>query len=433
MTGAELRDLDRTTSTAVVELLSEYRRKQDALREQSSEVARLFEEVLTAADREATDIVAHARADVRRIVVDAWRDVLALTTQLQAIAEGDGHEPGIGLARDRLIETRRELCHVLDEARLELESLEQTAARRPFSDPAAVLGPTGEVAVEPPAVESPRSDPEPAERAGDARPGRRSRLVGTAVAAFFVIAATVVTAALFFVAWADGRKTASTDRASAPIANARSSANPSALSPSPRSAAAASLLKEPQHGVVAAVVNDSDRRVPRRVGEGVTRDIASKPVSSALAGSQPTNQRLTAPPPLPVATGGTSTTVQPADDRQEIAARAERWLDAYYRGDGATTSSMSTTVGTISDERQPGDRLPPGLAVKRSLEGLTFQFAGDNAILSGRMIEQAETGGGESIRRISWISQMWTRERGEWKLMDVRMAGEIRRPPGPRF
>jgi hypothetical protein len=435
MTGVEQRDPDRSAPSPVVDLLDDYRHKQHALREQAEQVARLREEVLTAADREAAAIVAHARSEVRRVVVDAWRDVLALTTKLDAIADGDDHEREVGRVRDRLVETRRELHSVIEEARAELESLEQTAApQRRVSDRPLAGAKVEDVAGTTSAAETPRSDPEPAEGSPDVQPGRQNRLVGRTVAALSLIASVAVTAALFFIATReDSRKASPAGRPVAATRNAQSLPPSSAAVKSPDSTTGAAAANGAQQRAEPIAVSKAGRQASGLGGEVATRTAAAKPASGTAPANQPTGQRpLGAPAPGAVATAGSSGVGQPAGDRTELTQRAERWLDAYYRGDGATTSSMSVSVGNITDERKSDERLPPGLAVKRSLEGLTFQFAGDTAILSGRMIEQAQTGA-EPIRRVSWISQMWSKDSGEWKLMDVRMAGDIRRPPGPQF
>src|SRR5437868_2617159 len=69
----------------VPKLMDDYRRREEALRKQSDEVARLRGEVLIAADREALTIVSNARAEIRRIIVNARRELLGLAAQIQAI------------------------------------------------------------------------------------------------------------------------------------------------------------------------------------------------------------------------------------------------------------------------------------------------------------------------------------------------------------
>jgi len=72
------------TANNVPSLIHDYRAQRDAWREQARNLARMREEVLTAADREAKDIVSTARGDVRRILLKARRDLLVLAAQVRA-------------------------------------------------------------------------------------------------------------------------------------------------------------------------------------------------------------------------------------------------------------------------------------------------------------------------------------------------------------
>ena len=105
-------------------------------------VARLRGEVLSAAESEAAEIVATARAEVRRIIVNArGNDLLGLAAQIQVItdtapelgtADTPSLEPllpasdGIDL-RDRLLGARRDVRRVLDEARPDIDGLRENA------------------------------------------------------------------------------------------------------------------------------------------------------------------------------------------------------------------------------------------------------------------------------------------------------------------
>ena len=72
------------TTNTVPALIHDYRAQRDAWREQARNLARMREEVLAAADREARDIVTAARADVRQILLKARRDLLVLAAQVRA-------------------------------------------------------------------------------------------------------------------------------------------------------------------------------------------------------------------------------------------------------------------------------------------------------------------------------------------------------------
>ena len=79
----------------------------------------------------------------------------------------------------------------------------------------------------------------------------------------------------------------------------------------------------------------------------------------------------------------------------------------------------------LLDQRATDERMPRGLSVQRTLEGLTFQFAGETAVLSARMMERADIAGEKHTVR-SWLSQTWLRESGKWRLIDVRLLGDAR-------
>src|SRR5688572_15064851 len=118
----------------VPSLIHDYRAQRDAWREQARNLARMREEVLTAADHEARGIVSAARADVRRILLKARRDLLVLAAQVRAAGRlGDGEETveapdflpvdDLGQAQNALTTARHDIRRVLDESRPELEGL----------------------------------------------------------------------------------------------------------------------------------------------------------------------------------------------------------------------------------------------------------------------------------------------------------------------
>ena len=111
--------------------------------------------------------------------------------------------------------------------------------------------------------------------------------------------------------------------------------------------------------------------------------------------------------------------------RAVLTRAAERWLDAHYRQDGGTMRSLESRGMKVSDERLPDERLPTGLDARRTLERVTFQFVGDSAIFTARMTEQASFGA-ESLRYVSWVSQVWIREAGQWRLVDVRLLSDAK-------
>jgi hypothetical protein len=135
MDGPDYPQDDRPeTPTNVPALIHDYRAQREAWREQARNLARMREEVLTAADREARDIVSSARADVRRILLKARRDLLVLAAQVRAAGRlGDADDTpetvnllpadDLGQASHTLTSARHDVRRVLDESRPELEGL----------------------------------------------------------------------------------------------------------------------------------------------------------------------------------------------------------------------------------------------------------------------------------------------------------------------
>jgi hypothetical protein len=118
----------------VPSLIHDYRAQREAWREQARNLARMREEVLTAADHEARGIVSAARADVRRILLKARRDLLVLAAQVRAAGRlGDGDDTvdtfnflpsnDLGQAQNALTTARHDIRRVLDESRPELDGL----------------------------------------------------------------------------------------------------------------------------------------------------------------------------------------------------------------------------------------------------------------------------------------------------------------------
>jgi hypothetical protein len=152
------------------------------------------------------------------------------------------------------------------------------------------------------------------------------------------------------------------------------------------------------------------------------------PGRGALRGGTPDALPNRVPPPTASAAQGagpsTATPSPSGDASAELTSAAQRWLDAYYRRDPINATLPATREAKISDERAPADRLQPGLNnVRRTLDRLTFQFVGESAILTALMKEQA-TVAGEPKQYSAWISQIWLRESGQWRLMQVRMISD---------
>lgn len=126
--------VNRGSASKFPSLIHDYRAQREAWREQARNLARMREEVLAAADHEARGIVSTARADVRRILLKARRDLLVLAAQVRAAGRlGEGEDTidtpnflpadDFGQAHNALTTARHDIRRVLDESRPELEGL----------------------------------------------------------------------------------------------------------------------------------------------------------------------------------------------------------------------------------------------------------------------------------------------------------------------
>jgi hypothetical protein len=110
----------------------------------------------------------------------------------------------------------------------------------------------------------------------------------------------------------------------------------------------------------------------------------------------------------------------------ELTNAAQRWLDAYDRQDTATMQAVAMRGMKVSDLRTAAERLPPAAVnARRALEGISFQFVGDTAIMTARMT-QTGTVDSRAEQRVSWISLMWMRDGGQWRLMDVQLLSDAK-------
>jgi len=160
---------------------------------------------------------------------------------------------------------------------------------------------------------------------------------------------------------------------------------------------------------------------------------ASTPAATAVAAPAP---KAAVPPPAPVTTSAPPPPVQapsvPAaarpstPGRVDLAASGRQWLDAYHRQDRASIDALGSPTLVINDERRPNQRFPFGLEVTRAFENEELQLSGDNATFTARMTERATTGA-----FVSRISQTWVRRMGEWHLQEARLVPESATPaPG---
>lgn len=157
-----------------------------------------------------------------------------------------------------------------------------------------------------------------------------------------------------------------------------------------------------------------DRPPTRLVPVGGTAAAAPDVARVASAATRPTDSVAT---PRSTEETEADRTLTPA---------AQRWLDAYYRQNRTDMMSVATGSLKVADERAATERPPAGLEqIERSLDQVTIQFAAATALLTARMIEQASVNGAPT-QYFSWISLMWIRDAGQWRLADVRIVSDTK-------
>jgi hypothetical protein len=137
MSESERVRLAATATTRAAELIADFMARHDAWREQALTLARHRDEVRAAAEREAAALVAKARADIKRTLVDTRRELTMLETQLRAVGEPlqmqvPASEPPASTQppdtdsktlADSVAAVRRDLHAALADARPELDEL----------------------------------------------------------------------------------------------------------------------------------------------------------------------------------------------------------------------------------------------------------------------------------------------------------------------
>lgn len=123
-----------SAAASATALIADFEARQEGLQRQAEELVRLRAAVAAAAGREAAELLAAARANVRRVLVEARRELLAFTTQLQSMAagpqdfalpelRGDAADAALADAGAAPAQARRALRAVLTEARTDFEEL----------------------------------------------------------------------------------------------------------------------------------------------------------------------------------------------------------------------------------------------------------------------------------------------------------------------
>jgi hypothetical protein len=453
----------------VPDLLDGYRQQQDAHNSRARELVRLRSEVLAAAETEAASLVKETRAHIARLLSDARRELVGLAAQVDAIPEAPGGSASTDTAatRSQVLDARRELRRVVQDARADLDGLRvdarlpRSSRRRPRRTPIADVEETIVQAAPPQS------------------PGLWGWVMAAAAAALVLVVGGYAT-------WIRGVPPSQRTRTQAtPLAAGTATAAPGKSLPavssgggSPSGAQPSSVallietdrpswirttidgradagrvfaagekktvradreivLRAGDAGAVFVTMNGGERKPIGPRGVVATRRFAVEP---APVPSTPRGAAAPLPAPSAAVPVGRTTApiAPPAPSRREdpssndgavLTGAAERWLDAYYRQDTPALTSIATRDMKVSDERAADERLPPGLpAVSRTLDGVTLQFVGENAVLSGKLIEHAAVDN-QPVQRVAWISQMWIREGAVWRLMNVHILSDAKLKP----
>jgi hypothetical protein len=429
-------------------------------------LARMKAEVLTAADREAAAIVTTARAEIRSIIVNARRELLGLATQIETLSnprddwpmrqalllglvETSQKEPTAGnlapreddsiRTAHRLLDSRHNLLDVLQEARPDLEHLRDGAHRVHLrAQPTAISEPQVDLDphASPPGKDEPVLAAQPLiAEVSDDRPRTPAKVLA-------IVITLVVLAVLPGAVWWGLTKRAVFERNKPVLASSRSAPAPRAerapaiatppadvdpkIRPSaeqpgaqpdslPRSERAASMVSDGPRG---SKDHPASRVKSAEVSAAVGEAAPPAPASASLASTVADGRRAMGVP--------TPSTEAIAEAEAELTSAAERWLDAYYRRDSGRMAAMGAHDLEVSDQRATGEKPPSDLGdVRRALEQVKVQVVGDSTILTAMMIEQTDAAD-QSRRYLSRISQVWLREAGRWRLMQVRIISDAR-------
>jgi hypothetical protein len=400
-------------SVDVRNLIAEYRQRREAWRLQAEELAHVETSVLETADREAARIIATARTDIQRALATARRELLDLAGQVQTIV--DLAQAGDAAAtRDRCLETRRDLRRVLKDLDPELDRLREDAERlRLVAQPQADAQPATDSSFDPRVSHSMVEVPDGMadEREGPRAPRRAFFWTIMAAFVFFGVVALIAAAGSRFVR---GQR-----EATPPFAVSRAEATSPIAPMAVRPAGATETPADPQS-------RGAQARKPNIAPTTGTVAIPQRPAPA-------TSSIVETPPPTPLTRGSRQTAPQAdtapiralappnPETRTEIAAAAERWLDAYHRRDAAGMATDAADGMKVEDQRAAGDRPDAGVSnVRRDFEHLNFQFAGSGIIMTARMTERANVAG-RPQQYVSLISQVWMREADRWRLLNVRL------------
>lgn len=400
------------------DLIAEFHARREAWQRQGQEVARLRAALRASADREAAVIVAAADASIRAILDDTKRKLILITAQLDVVASRTDSP------------SRQAATPPPPIARVPapIESVQPSS----FVPPPA---PVAERAVIADAVEL----RPPVNSAKEFR-----RPLKFWAAAGLLIAAVLCAAGgwWFFAGTAPVRTTASIpasapvvpapagrkDPDAAAIQPARSPAPPSSPTPSPLSLV---INARGDAWIRSTIDGGAARSRLLKAGEvmqvAASRDIAivvgdAGAVALSLNGGEATTLGRKGQ----VVTRRFTSADAETSARIEVAAAAERWLNAYYRQDATRMRAIAVPNVGVLDQRRSNERLPPGFEeVRRTLDDVKFEQRGDTAILAGSVAERS-LAGAEVVQRRFLIFQNWVRRSDQWRLAGARIVADSR-------
>jgi hypothetical protein len=354
-----------------------------AAREARDILDRYEEQARDSADR----LMVEARIEAARLITDARREVLILTERAAALQQAH-REAATALDRTR---------HAFDDS---VASISAKAGATPGGAPGTDLRPPITNWPVPrlpvPAVGS----MDRGARASSSTRIRRRRRVVVAVLSSGALGA------LLMAAWFA--------RDLLPDAAGRTATVAPVQHPSP-------VRNPPRTGATDRERSRRDRRtgatpVAPRAPEAAERTPAVTPLPVRVAATA-------VPPAAPTAAAGAEHQIRQID---------REWFESYYRGDREGMTRLSVPGFEIVDSRAQADEAWRGaVAPERTLSDVTVDVHGDGAVLSARMIER-RTAGGRTHERESFISEVWVRSDGAWRMLGLRLASaaDVRRAAG---
>jgi len=422
----------------IPDLIDQYRTEHEDWLRRTDELTRLRGEVRAAAERESSEIIARARSDVRRILLQARREVVTLNLQVQAAlgtSPAAGAQPFAAGAQfpkpdedargegDAMVTVRREIRDVLEEARAEIDGFSAAAVCVPVPSasssqtsqpitPASVAPEEGTGFLSPLDVD-----------ASPAQPAGRIWLRAPALIAAPVLflAASMWIGARFFT---DDGPAHTPDRAATPNIPVASwdvtPPQPPVALPGPNlppqpSVVSRSATTPAPANPAASAAPPSAAELPVPLRTMIVGQTARSEPSAAPSDARDVAGTMFSPPGQPVETA--------SEAEAQILAAGRNWLDAYQRGDRSAMAALAASDATVLDERTPDERFAGSSDVRRALDQVQIHVAGNAGTLTAAMTEEAETAGQQHASR---LSQTWLRENGKWQLIQARIISEVR-------